>query len=85
MVITDALKNFSMSTSDFICANFDYLDFIHSEEDMNLFKRLQELEPLLRKPVKECLKEVMEFAQIDRKLRGLSAVKFIVQNDPKLN
>ena len=74
-----------MEENNFIFNNFDYIDYIKSAEDIILFKRLKELEPELSKPIKECYKVVMEVINIDRKLRGLLPVKFIILNDPKLN
>lgn len=71
--------------SDFIAAGFDYIDFITTPADMKIFERMKVLEKELRKPLKECLSEVMEFAQCDRKLRGVQPVKFIFQQNPKLN
>ena len=70
---------------NFISVNFDYVDYIKSEEDMKLFNRLKELEKELHKPIKECIEAFKEYTQIDRKLRGLKEVKFVTLNNPKLN
>jgi len=71
--------------SDFILVGFDYIDCIKSPDDLKIFERMKELTKTMHKPMKECLAEVIEFTQLDRKLRGLQPAKIIIQKDPKLN
>lgn len=73
--------------SDFIVEDFDYIDFIKSEDDVKLVERLRELVPQLRGvPPKDCLPQIIEYTQIDRKLRGLEPAVFIhLPKDPTLN
>ena len=72
--------------SDFIVADFDYIDFIKNEDDLKKVQRLKELVPQLKGvPAKDCIQQVIEFTNIDRELRGLKPAKFLFVQDPKLN
>lgn len=80
------IKN-AIPMSDFIVEDFDYIDFIKSEEDIKMVQRLKELVPQLKGvPAKDCLPQIMEYTNIDRKLRGLPKATFIqLPSDPNLN
>ena len=74
-----------MAENDFIINEFDYTEYIKTPEDMHLFNRLKELEPiLLSKPVKECIHQVIEFLQVEEKLLKTESKKYIFQQ-PDLN
>jgi hypothetical protein len=79
------IKN-AIHMSDFIINDFDYIDFIKTEEDMKKFNKLVALVPKLKGvPAKDCMDQVIEFTNIDRELRGLKPVKFLFVKNPKLN
>ena len=49
---------------------YDYTKYVETEEDKADFAKICELEKASQRPAKECMAQVVECLNLDRKLRG---------------
>ena len=50
---------------------YDFTQYVKTQEDVEKFNRLCELEKLTHRPLKECVHEVAEVLNLSRELKGL--------------
>ena len=79
------LKEFAEKQKQYVSyLGYDYTQHVKTEDDVKDFEELCRLEPLTKRPLKECVEEVVKVLRLDRKLRG-SKAKVILQKDARLN
>lgn len=50
---------------------YDFTQYVKTEEDVEKFNRLCELEKQTQRPLRECVNEVAEVLNLSRELKGL--------------
>ena len=49
---------------------YDFTQYVKTQEDVDKFNKLCELEKLTKRPLKECVNEVAEVLNLSRELKG---------------
>jgi len=64
-------KNKTLNEKQYVSyLGYDFTQYVKTQEDVEKFNKLNELEKLTERPLKECVREVAEVLNLSRELKG---------------